>query len=120
HQAYGRYAVERSQVIMRSPFLDRHVVQWLYHAPPGRGASTRCAALVDAFRPDLRTIPTDQGMLGAGGVQTLLARCFRRISSKAEYWTGPGAPHGFLWLTASGRLSLVEALFRGRHKFQHF
>ena len=121
HQAYGRYAVERSQVITRSPFLDLHVVRWLYHASPGRGpAAARSTALVEAFRPELLTIPTDQGMLGAGGLPALLARSVRRITSKAEYWTGPGAPDGFLWLTARGRISMVEALFRGRHKFQHF
>ncbi len=59
-------------------------------------------------------------MLGSGGLHPLLERGFRRLSSKAEYWTGAGAPDGLLWLTACGRLSLVEALFRGRHKFQHF
>jgi hypothetical protein len=59
-------------------------------------------------------------MLDAGGLAPLLERCFRRISSKAEYWTGPGAPDWLLWLTACGQRSLVEALFRGRHKFQHF
>ena len=121
HQAYGRYAVERSQMFMRSPFLDLHVVRWLYHAPPGCGtAETRCAAIVESFRPDLLTIPTDQGMLGAGGLPSVLQQCFRRGSSKAEYWTGPGAPDWFLRLTACGPLSRVEAPCRGRHKFQHF
>ena len=120
HQAYGRHAVERSQVITRSPFLDRHVVRWLYHAPRGSGASTRCAAIIGSLRPELLTIPTDQGMLGAGGVHAVLEQCFRRLSAKAEYWTGPGAPAVFLWLTAFGQISLIETLFRGRHKFQHF
>ena len=120
HQSYGRYAIERSQVITRTPFLDLDVVRYLYHAPSPADASARSAALVRQLRPDLLRVPTDQGLMGPGGIRRAGRRGVRWVTSKAEYWTGPGAPPWFPRLTEHGGSSLVEPLFRGRHKFQHF
>jgi asparagine synthase (glutamine-hydrolysing) len=121
-QGYGRYAVERSQVVMRSPFLDNDVVQWLYRAPgPSATADARSAAIIERQRPDLLAIPTDQGQLGSGGRVVRSARhLYRRGLAKAEYLTNHGAPHWLAGATASGAGSLVERAFRGRNKFQHF
>jgi asparagine synthase (glutamine-hydrolysing) len=120
HQGYGRYAIERSQVVMRSPFLDDELVRWLYRAPAG--TSGRCAVSVIAReRPALLAIATDQGLLGAGGAGAQLARgLYRRAVIKGEYMVDHGAPH---WLASLMRrvpgLGL-EAAFLGRNKFQHF
>jgi asparagine synthase (glutamine-hydrolysing) len=112
HQGYGRYAIERSQVVMRSPFLDKEVVRWLYQAPASSRRASECSsAVVERGRSELLAIPTDQGLLG---VDSWLARSARRFYRqalfKAEYWTSYGASP---W-------SLIERMFRGRHKFQHF
>jgi asparagine synthase (glutamine-hydrolysing) len=47
-QGYGRYAIERSQMVMRSAFMDTDVVDWLYRAPSdpaaaAGGSAARCA-----------------------------------------------------------------------------
>lgn len=65
-QGYGRYAIERSQVVMRSPFLADEVVRWLYQAPADVRESSAGAAAVIGCRPDLLAIPTDLGLLGTG------------------------------------------------------
>jgi asparagine synthase (glutamine-hydrolysing) len=120
HQSYGRYAIERSQVITRTPFLDLDVVRCLYHAPSPADPDARSAALVRQLRPDLLGIPTDQGLMGPGGMRRAGRRGVRWVTAKAEYWTGPGAPQWLPRLTEYRGWSPVEPLFRGRHKFQHF
>jgi asparagine synthase (glutamine-hydrolysing) len=119
-QGYGRYAIERSQVVMRSPFLDNHVVEWLYRAPASSSAAAgRSVAVIEAQRPALLAIPTDQGHLGTAGRPAAAARRLaRRLVSKAEYLTGQGAPQWLARMSAPG--SLIERQFRGRNKFQHF
>jgi asparagine synthase (glutamine-hydrolysing) len=118
---YGRYAIERSQVTVRSPFLDNHVTEWLYRNP-GRfaGGQEASVRLIGSRRPDLLLIPTDRGLLGTGW---WLRRRARRVHSealfKAEYWTGHGAPHWVAALTRYSAAQNLERLFVGRHKFLH-
>jgi asparagine synthase (glutamine-hydrolysing) len=124
HQApsgYGRYAIERSQVTVRSPFLDDDVVQLLYRRPRGEAVGSEPSArLIGRRRPDLLAVPTDRGLLGGGGTLEHGARRIHREGLfKAEYWTSHGAPH---WLAAiSQRVAgqSLERLFLGRHKFVH-
>jgi asparagine synthase (glutamine-hydrolysing) len=118
---YGRYAIERSQLMMRSPFLDEDIIQLLYRSP--RRAVSRSdlsSRLIGQRRPDLAAIPTDRGTLGGGG---RLARNARRIYRgalfKAEYWTGHGTPCWMAVLTSRMPGLLIERAFRGRHKFLH-
>src|SRR5262249_22574473 len=61
HQGYGRYAVERSQVMMRSPFLARDVVKTLYQRPAIARSSVDTVLAVLERRPGLIGIPTDTG-----------------------------------------------------------
>lgn len=115
-QGYGRYAIERSQMVMRSPFLADDVVTWLYRAP----ATVRaCAAPAIIGRsPRLLAIPTDVGALGSG--RRVVRRRIRNALIKAEYLTSHGAPD---WLAAlASRLprSVIETRFLGVDKFQHF
>jgi len=119
HQGYGRYAVERSQVIVRSPFLANDVVEALYQAPASARGSVDAVLKILQSRPVLAAISTDTGRLGRGpGLVRLLRRAYRRAVIKSEYLTGHGAPD---WFTAmSARLPLLEAPFVGRDKFQHF
>jgi asparagine synthase (glutamine-hydrolysing) len=121
-QGYGRYAIERSQVTMRAPFLDNDVVRWLYQAPISSGrAGDLSASVIAGARPDLLGIVTDQGRLGSGPRPLRLARRVHRQGTfKAEYWTSHGAPDWVARLTASGPASLIPRAFLGRHKFQHF
>lgn len=119
NQGYGRYAVERSQVLMRSPFLSEDVVRSLYQAPLSTRTSTDMVVRLLAARPQLIAIPTDIGRLGRGprAVQAL-RHAWRRAIVKAEYLTSHGAPDWMAALTA--RLPPLERAFLGRDKFQHF
>lgn len=119
HQGYGRYAIERSQVVMRSPFLDNDVVKALYQAPIATRTSTDLVLKVLARQPQLAAIPTDIGLLGRGpGVVRDLRRAYRRAIVKAEYLTSHGAPN---WMAAlSNRVPILQTAFLGRDKFQHF
>jgi asparagine synthase (glutamine-hydrolysing) len=121
HQGYGRHAIERSQVIMRSPFLFPNVVAWLYRAPLSVRASVHCFSSVIGRRPELLRIPTDSGQLGAGWTGFRFARvACRRIMSRAEYMTSHGAPDWIAFLSSSIPRSLLETRFLGVNKFQHF
>jgi asparagine synthase (glutamine-hydrolysing) len=119
HQGYGRYAIERSQVVMRSPFLDNDVVKALYQAPIATRTSTELVLRVLARQPQLAAIPTDIGRLGRGpDVVRDLRHAYRRAIVKAEYLTSHGAPN---WMAAlSNRLPFLQTAFLGRDKFQHF
>jgi len=117
-QGYGRYAIERSQVVMRSPFLADDVVTWLYRASPDVRASSSCAEAVIGQRPGLLAIPSDVGRLGTG--PSLLRHASRRALIKAEYLTSHGAPDWVAKLSAGLPPTLVETRFLGVDKFQHF
>jgi len=118
---YGRYAIERSQVGVRSPFLDQRVINLLYRSPgrfaPGTEPST---FLVERHRPDLLGIATDRGRLGRGGrLRRGALHLYRELLFRGEYWTGHGATHGIAALTRGRSGHLLEGLFTGRHKFLH-
>ena len=119
NQGYGRYAIERSQVLMRSPFLSEDVVRSLYQAPLATRTSTDLVERLLASRPQLIAIPTDIGRLGRGpGAVRALRHAYRRAIVKAEYMTSHGAPD---WMAAlSAHVPLLETVFLGRDKFQHF
>jgi len=117
-QGYGRYAIERSQVVMRAPFLADGVVRWLYRAPASVRESSACATAVIGRRPDLLSIPTDLGLLGTG--PAFVRRASRRALIKAEYLTSHGAPDWLARLSARLPMSLIETRFLGVDKFQHF
>ncbi len=120
-QGYGRYAVERSQVLMRAPFLDDQVVRWLYRAPASVRSSHASAAAVIARRPELLAIPTDIGLLGTDHALARQVRQLRRrLLVKSEYLISHGAPDWVASLTASPAGGRIERLFIGRNKFQHF
>ena len=118
---YGRYVIERSQVTVRSPFLDDRVIQVLYRRPVQMTrAIDPCAFLVGRRRPDLLGIPTDRGFLGDGGqLRRRAVRVYREALFKAEYLTGHGATHGIAQMTRRPPGSLLERILVGRHKFLH-
>jgi asparagine synthase (glutamine-hydrolysing) len=117
-QGYCRYAIERSQVVTRTPFLAEDVVEWLYRAPTVVRAAPESAAAVIGRRPALLSIPTDIGALGAR--PSAFRRAWRRGLVKAEYMTSHGAPDWLARVAAALPATLLETRFLGVDKFQHF
>jgi asparagine synthase (glutamine-hydrolysing) len=119
---YGRYAIERSQVEMLSPFLDEKVISLIFQMPLRfAGAEDPSVRLIGLCNPGLSGIPTDRGLLG-GRSRTLKAarRIQREAMFKLEYWTGHGMPDEIARLSRFGPDAAHERIFRGKHKFQHF
>jgi asparagine synthase (glutamine-hydrolysing) len=117
---YGRYAIERSQVTVRSPFLDDQVAKLLYRRPASLNGNDQSTFLIARRRPDLLSIATDRGLLGRGGpVAKKIRRIHREVLFKGEYLTGHGAPHWMAALTRRNPGRLLERSFIGRHKFLH-
>jgi len=121
-QGYGRLAIEESQVIMRTPFMDNGLVSLIYQRPDGFTAATDLyVCIISRHRPDLLKIPTDRGYLGSDSLLIQkLRRVYREVLFKGEYLASHGIPH---WVSAPTMLSpwlFPESLLIGRHKFQHF
>jgi asparagine synthase (glutamine-hydrolysing) len=115
---FSRNALERSQVTVRSPFLDEEFVQLLYRRPVDAGDPSMY--LIARRRPDLLRVPTDRGLLGRGGAAVRQARwLYREGLFKAEYWTGRTASAWVARMAGLRAASLVERVFLGRHKFVH-
>jgi asparagine synthase (glutamine-hydrolysing) len=117
-QGYGRNAIERSQVRVRTPFLDSGVIRWLYRAPAATRESPATAAAVIARRPDLLSIPTDRGLLGRR--RSWWRQASRRALIKSEYLTSHGAPDWLAKLSSALPAHVIETRFLGVDKFHHF
>jgi asparagine synthase (glutamine-hydrolysing) len=122
YQGFGRRSLEKSQVIMRSPFMDNDLVKLVYQKP--RSAATgreEYLAVFDRFKPVLRAIPTDHGELGQGGLLvTKLRQAYRLALAKAEYWADHGMPQWAATISAHAPGLLPVTKLIGRNKFQHF
>jgi asparagine synthase (glutamine-hydrolysing) len=118
HQYYGRLSIERSQVDLRTPFLDNDVVRLVYRANPTCDGLLLAHTVIARYNPALRAIPTDRGFLGPNGfVSNKWRRVFREAVFKAEYFSGTGAPD---WFVRSNRLIKWMHLqdgFLGWHRF---
>jgi len=119
HQSHGRLAIERSQVVPRTPFLDNDLVKLMFRAAGTLNGFDLAAATIRNLRPDLLSIPTDRGFLGSDSpISRACRRVYREALFKAEYRIGSGAPD---WLVSQSGivLSQLEKSILGRHKFYH-
>jgi len=119
--AFATFLIERSQITLRTPYLDNDLVALTYQAPPECLDIFFVLHLIEEGNPSLAKIWTDRGFrLRAGPGTKQFRRCFHEFTFKAEYAYNDGMPH---WLArmdhALGALQL-ERLFLGRHKIHHF
>jgi asparagine synthase (glutamine-hydrolysing) len=119
---YSRLAVEESQLVMRTPFLEKELVSSVYRAPEelrrSLGPSLR---LIQDASPSLTSIDTDRGVSWhPTPVLTKLRNGYQEFTVRAEYAYDYGMPQ---WLAKVDRVLQplhLEKLFLGRHKFYHF
>jgi asparagine synthase (glutamine-hydrolysing) len=119
---YARFAVERAQLTLRSPFLDNDLVALAFQAPPEVAASLApVLRLIVEGNPALGSIPTDRGITyPADRVTNRVHRSIQEFLAKAEYAYDYGMPN---WLAPIDKLFSpfrFERLFLGRQKFCHF
>jgi len=122
NQGFGRLAVEKSQVVMRTPFLDDEFTRLMYLRPPECGDGTELyASVIRRCRPGLMNIATDRGELGTGTRITRAVRsAFRRAVIKGEYWASHGMPQWLAAVTALVPWVFPVDVFLGQDKFQHY
>lgn len=93
---YARFAVEQSQLVQRSPFMDNDLVALLYQAPRGTlDAEDLRVRLIKEGNPELSMIPTERGYLGRNLLFSRYLRLYRRCLFTAEYYFSYGMPN---WL----------------------
>jgi asparagine synthase (glutamine-hydrolysing) len=119
---YARFALERTQVMPRSPYLDNAVVALAYQVPEKLATSCDCALrLIHEGDPELTRFPTDRGHLyDAMALTNRVRQCYQKLTARAEYAYDYGMPQ---WLARLDRIVAplhLERLLLGRHKFYHF
>lgn len=119
---YGRLTIERSQVVVRIPFLDNELVRLVYRAPSQllKGPSIS-SKIISRHKQELLTISTDRGIYCAeSGFRSLFTNIYQEALFKAEYWSSHGMPNRLAKISHFGLGKILEKNFLGRHKFQHF
>jgi asparagine synthase (glutamine-hydrolysing) len=119
---FARFAIERSQLSIRSPFLDKELVALAFQAPRESSSGLESTLrLIAEGNPQLGRIPTDRGVAyRAARTATRLRRSVQEFLVKAEYAYDYGMPQ---WLARVEKWSSplhLERLFLGHHKFYHF
>lgn len=118
---YARFAMESSQLVVRSPYLDNDLMKVAYRAPQNLEVNQNMAArLIKDGNPALAAFPTDRGPLGRPGMLGKAAERWQEFMFKAEYAYDYGMPDPLVRFDNALRHLHLERLFLGRHKYYHF
>jgi asparagine synthase (glutamine-hydrolysing) len=119
---YGRVAVEQSQVVLRTPYMDNEIVRLMYQAPDGtRKAGSLQAQYVKDKSASLHVILTNLSRSGEHSrfVKELLFLWFWALF-KAEYIYLFATPHWATWIDRRLEKLHLERFFSGRQKFEGY
>jgi asparagine synthase (glutamine-hydrolysing) len=117
---HGVMALERSQLTVRSPFMDNDFVRTVYRAPRGDNEDLRIRLIRDG-NPALGAVRSDRGLGGsAGPLRKALTNSFLEFTFKAEYAYDYGMPQWVARVDHVFSVLKLERLFLGRHKLLHF
>ena len=121
-QLAGRRLAAETVLVLRSPYMDNELVSLTYRAPAGaRGNPRASLEAIAALSPALASIPTDMGRRAARPTPAALATLvYRYILFKAEWYYNLGMPDAVVRLENVVPLRLLEPLFLGTHKIEHF
>ena len=119
---YARFAIEQSQIIVRSPFLNNELVALAFQAPPVVHDSAVFSLGIGAgSSPGLARIPTDRGFSYSGHrITNQLRQTVEEFLTKAEYAYDYGMPNWLVRIDRALQPLRLERLFLGRQKFCHF
>ncbi len=112
---YNRLAVEQSQVIVRTPFMDNDLINLMYQAPiSGLSGKEVARNLIGQGNPKLVKLATDSGN------GSRLWGWVSQFLFQADYCYKSGMPH---WLERMHYLAgpfQPEKMIRGVHRFAHY
>lgn len=128
YHEFGRLTVERSQLVMRSPYMDNALVKLMYRAPPGTRAEAvlqeryvlRHSPAFAAYMTNLGRFASIGGYARNNRFLTGIASFALHVLFKAEYIYLYGTPH---WLTALDHKFPtlgVHRLLAGRQKWEGY
>lgn len=118
---YSRFAMENSQITVRSPYLDNELVKLAYRAPQSKLTNQKIAVrLIADGNPALAAFPTDRGPLGRDGFFGRISERWQEITFKADYAFDYGMPQWYMPIDRALTPLHLERLFLGRHKYYHF
>jgi asparagine synthase (glutamine-hydrolysing) len=119
---FGSAAASRSQVILRTPYLDNEIVALAFQAPETLRTSPRSSLrLVENNSKRLRDIPTDRRIEGKNaGLINRLKRLFFEASFKIDYLHNEGMPNWLLPFDVILERIGSEVKIFGHHKFLHY
>lgn len=119
---FARFSIERSQLAIRSPFLDAELVSLMYQLPKASIDMVGVLlSLVHDKNAKLASLKTDAGhRYGQPKPIYYMRHAVGQFSSKAEYAYDYGMPQWLARIDNLVRGLRPERLFLGRHKFYHF
>jgi asparagine synthase (glutamine-hydrolysing) len=119
---FGRSMVERSQIVVRSPYLDNDLVRLVFQAPMDSALGKELMQrLIAGYDPALARIPTDRGRARPpAGVPARLWQWGQEFLPRAEYAYDYGMPQWMARIDGMLAPFHFERLFLGWQKFAHF
>jgi asparagine synthase (glutamine-hydrolysing) len=119
---FGSAAASRSQVTLRTPYLDNEIVRLAFQAPEIlRRSPQACLRVVENNSKQLREIPTDRRVEDKDGkLVNRLKRAFFEAGFKFDYLHNEGMPD---WLLPFDPiLDQIDSKIRifGHHKYLHY
>jgi len=119
---YSLWALEQTQLVQRSPFLDNELVRHNFRAPASATENNRVRLqLIADGNQALRNMRTDIAVGGRHEVfPGAILRRYQTFTFKAEYAYDHGMPQWVARIDHAISALHLERLFLGRHKYYHF
>jgi len=119
---YGRLAIERSQLTVRSPYMDNELVKLMYQAPEGSRSSNKIQLrIIRESNPELSKYVTNRGTGGNWNYFiSKLAELFYYSILKGEYIYLYQFPHYLAKIDYLLQPLHLERIILGRQKFEYY
>ena len=119
---FGILTTEKSQLTVRSPFLDNEYVRTVYRAPNSASAGEDLRPrLIRDGNVELAKLRSDRGVGGSSGkFVSAFTRAYLEFTFKAEYAYDYGMPQAVARIDHFFSAFHLERLFLGRNKMLHF
>jgi asparagine synthase (glutamine-hydrolysing) len=118
----GKFSIEGSQVVYRTPYFDNDLVSLAYQSPPESAATNEVSLrLITDGNPAMRKVETDRALSydSIPGL-TRMMHAYQEFTFKAEYAYDYGMPQWLAKMDHAVAPLHLEKIFLGRHKFHHF